>query len=75
MLEFATRHEVSLVSYPPEELARVGPLPTPSAKVRAKIGIDGVAEPAAMRAAGTDRLLVTKVRGPRVTVALARREA
>jgi cobalt-precorrin 5A hydrolase len=75
LLEFAARHNVPLTTYTPEMLARVGPLPTPSAKVLAKIGIAGVAEPAAMLAAGTDRLLLPKVRGPRVTMALARREA
>jgi cobalt-precorrin 5A hydrolase len=72
---FAARYGVPLVSYTTEELARAGPLPTPSAKVRAKIGVDGVAEPAAMLAAGTDWLLMPKVRGERVTMALARREA
>jgi cobalamin biosynthesis protein CbiG len=73
--EFATKHNVPLLSFDSEELARVEPLPSPSERVRARIGIAGVAEPAAMLAAGTDRLLVTKVRGPRVTMALARREA
>jgi cobalt-precorrin 5A hydrolase len=73
--EFAARRQVPLVSYQPEELAAVGPLPTPSEKVREKIGIAGVAEPAALRAAGASKLLVTKVRGPRVTMAVARREA
>jgi len=73
--EFAGRHVVPLVSYPPEELAQVEPLPTPSEKVRAKIGIAGVAEPAAMLAAATNVLLVPKHRGRRVTMALARREA
>jgi cobalt-precorrin 5A hydrolase len=73
--EFAASREVPLMSYRPEELAKVAPLPTPSEKVRAKIGIAGVAEPAAMLAAGTTSLLVPKVRGPRVTMALARREA
>jgi len=72
---FAARRQVPLRTYSPEELAGVGPLPTPSAKVRAKIGIAGVAEPAAMLAAGTTALLVPKVRGPRVTMALARSEA
>jgi cobalt-precorrin 5A hydrolase len=72
---FAACHEVPLLSYDTEALARAGPLPNPSERVRAKIGIAGVAEPAAMLAAGTSRLVVPKVRGPRVTMALARREA
>jgi cobalt-precorrin 5A hydrolase len=75
LLEFAARHQVPLVTYSPEELAQVGPLPSPSEKVRAKIGIAGVAEPAAMRAAGNRTLLVPKIRGERITMALARREA
>jgi cobalt-precorrin 5A hydrolase len=52
----------------------VGPLPTPSDAVRARIGIAGVAEPAAMLAAGTRDLLMPKRRGRRVTMALARRD-
>jgi cobalamin biosynthesis protein CbiG len=73
--EFAARHAVPLVSYTPEELAQVEPLPTPSEKVRAKIGIAGVAEPAAMLGAATNSLLIPKFRGERLTMALARREA
>jgi cobalt-precorrin 5A hydrolase len=72
---FAGRHQVPLVSYPPQELAAVKNLPTPSEKVRGKIGIAGVAEPAAMLAACADWLLMPKYRGERVTMALARREA
>jgi cobalt-precorrin 5A hydrolase len=41
--------------------------------VRSKIGIAAVAEPAALRAAGADRLLVKKQVGPGITVAVARR--
>jgi cobalt-precorrin 5A hydrolase len=73
--EFAAGHRVPLVSYASGELADVGPLPTPSAKVQEKIGLAGVAEPAALRAAGATELLVAKVRGRRTTMALARREA
>jgi len=71
--EFAARHGVPLRCFAPEELARVPDIPTPSEKVRAKIGVAGVAEPAAMLAAGTTSLIVPKVRGERVTMALARR--
>jgi cobalt-precorrin 5A hydrolase len=73
LLEFAAGHGVPLRAFSPEELAGVGPLPTPSEQVRRRIGIAGVAEPAALMAAGADRLLVTKVRGARVTMAVARR--
>jgi cobalt-precorrin 5A hydrolase len=73
LLAFAAGHGVPLRVFSREELAGVGPLPTPSERVRQKIGIAGVAEPAALLAAGAERLLVTKVRGPRVTMAVARR--
>lgn len=72
--KFAAQHGVPLRSFSLEELARVAPLPTPSETVRSKIGILGVAEPAAMLAAGTATLLVPKQCGRRVTMALARRE-
>jgi cobalamin biosynthesis protein CbiG len=74
LIEFAARRGVPLRAFSTAELAEVGPLPTPSAVVRAKIGIAGVAEPAAMLAAGTRELLMPKRRGARVTMALARRE-
>jgi len=48
---------------------------TPSERVRSKIGIPAVAEPAALRAAGASRLLVTKQKGPGLTLALARKPA
>jgi cobalt-precorrin 5A hydrolase len=74
LLEFAAGHQVPLVTFSLEALGRVRGLPTPSAVVRRKIGIDGVAEPAALLAAGADRLLVPKQRGRRVTLAVARTE-
>jgi cobalt-precorrin 5A hydrolase len=73
LLAFAAGRGVPLRVFAVAELAAVGPLPTPSEKVQQKIGIAGVAEPAALLAAGAERLLVTKVRGPRVTMAVARR--
>jgi len=72
--EFARQHGVALETFNLEELGGVGPLPTPSAVVRAKIGVDGVAEPAAMLAAGARTLIVPKKCGRRVTMAVARRE-
>jgi cobalt-precorrin 5A hydrolase len=72
--EFARHHEVPLVSFGIDELARVAPLPTPSETVKAKIGIYGVAEPAAILAAGTTTLIVPKCRGQRITMAVARKE-
>lgn len=72
--QFATQHGVALRCFRPDELAQVPRIPTPSERVRAKIGVAGVAEPAAMLAANTTCLLVPKFRGERVTLALARRE-
>jgi cobalamin biosynthesis protein CbiG len=63
-----------LQAFSAAELQAAGPLPTPSEAVRARIGIAGVAEPAAMLAAQTRSLLMPKRRGRRVTMALARRE-
>jgi precorrin-4 C11-methyltransferase len=66
------------VFYAPDELARVERIPTPSDVVARCIGTPGVAEPAALLASGSDRLLVTKrvVASPlapqRITLALAR---
>jgi len=73
LLEFAQRHGVPLRCFEVKELASVSP-PTPSETVRAKIGVLGVAEPAALLAAGEDGvLIVPKQRGQRVTLAVARR--
>jgi cobalamin biosynthesis protein CbiG len=72
--EFAGRHQVPLISFSLSELARVADLPSPSEAVRAKIGISGVAEPAAMLGAGAKTLLMEKYKGDRITMALARRE-
>lgn len=74
LIEFANQHGVSLRSFSLEELATVTDLPTPSEKVRTKIGVAGVAEPAAMLAAKTEYLLMPKYRGARITMALARRK-
>jgi cobalamin biosynthesis protein CbiG len=73
--EFAAAHGVPLRAFGVDELAAAGPLPTPSEAVRARVGVAGVAEPAAMLAAGTRTLLVPKQHGARVTMAVARRDA
>ncbi len=66
---------VPLWPYPAAELAEV-PVPDPSELVRAEVGIPGVAEAAALRAASEwgagAELVVGKTRGDRVTVAVAR---
>jgi cobalamin biosynthesis protein CbiG len=74
LLAFAEQHQVPLRVFSVDELAKVTKLPTPSATVQEKIGIPGVAEPAALLAAGTDRLLMPKFKSDRVTLAVARRE-
>ena len=73
--DFASEHGVPVRAFGLDELAAVGPLPTPSEAVRARVGVAGVAEPAAMLAAGTQTLLMPKYRGARVTMALAQRDA
>jgi cobalt-precorrin 5A hydrolase len=73
LIEFAARRDLPLRVFSPAELARVGPLPTPSEVVRARVGLAGVAEPAALLAAGARELVVPKQRGRRVTLAVARR--
>src|SRR5262249_48847383 len=59
LLALAERHGWHTVFYSPEELADV-PAPNPSAVVAKCIGTPGVAEPAALLAAGAERLLVEK---------------
>jgi len=74
LLEFAARHDVPLRSFSLEELAQVPDLPSPSEVVRQKIGVPGVAEPAALLASSGGRLVTPKVKGTRITMALAHRE-
>ncbi len=74
LIAFAARHGVPLRAFSVHELGAVADLPSPSARVRDKIGIDGVAEPAALLASGVRALLTPKVKGARVTMAVARRE-
>jgi cobalt-precorrin 5A hydrolase len=75
LLAFAAARKLPLVAFPPALLADQPGIETPSERVRSKIGIPAVAEPAALRAAGASRLLVTKQKGPGLTLALARRPA
>ena len=73
LIAFAASRGVPLVAFPPECLETQAGVETPSERVRSKIGIAAVSEPAALRAAGASKLLVTKQIGPGVTVAVARR--
>ncbi len=72
LIAFARNRNVPLVAFPPEQLADLPGIETPSERVRSKIGIPAVAEPAALRAAGAERLLLPKRKGPGVTLALWR---
>ena len=73
LLEFAQSRGLPLVAFPAGQLADHPGIETPSERVRSKVGLVAVAEPAALRASGASRLLVAKEKGPGVTLALARR--
>jgi len=73
LIAFAEGRGVPFVAFAPEDLADQPGIETPSERVRSKIGIAAVAEPAALREAGAKSLLVTKQKGPGVTVAVARK--
>jgi precorrin-4 C11-methyltransferase len=78
LLELAGRHGWQTFFYPVEELAAVAGVPNPSEVVARCVGTPGVAEPAALLAAGVNRLLVEKqvltsaLAPQRMTFALAR---
>lgn len=73
LIAFAGGRGVPFVAFPPEHLADHPGIETPSERVRAKVGLTAVAEPAALRGAGVEKLLVPKQKGPGVTLAVARR--
>jgi cobalt-precorrin 5A hydrolase len=73
LLAFARGRRLPLVSFPPAWLADTPGVERPSERVRARVGIAAVAEPAALRGAGAAALLVPKQIGPGVTLAIARR--
>jgi precorrin-4 C11-methyltransferase len=81
LLEFARKNGWEIAFFRSTELAGVPDLPNPSPIVEKCIGTPGVAEPAALLAAGEDRLLVPKqvLTSPhsdrRMTFALARSAA
>jgi precorrin-4 C11-methyltransferase len=78
ILDLAGRNGWPTCFFPAEELAAVSGIANPSEVVTRCVGTPGVAEPAALRAAGAERLLVEKivVTSPlapqRMTFALAR---
>lgn len=78
LLELAQRHGWRTAFYPAEELARVPNIPNPSAVVAKCVATPGVAEPAALLAAGSAHLVAEKhvlassFAPQRMTFALAR---
>lgn len=73
LLAFAKGRGIPVVAFPPADLDGQPGIETPSDRVRSKIGIAAVAEPAALRAAGASQLLVAKQKRHGVTLALARK--
>lgn len=70
--EVVARHGWPLLTYGADELAAAPGRYERSAVVERAVGTPAVAAPAALLAAGAGRLLLPKLRGERVTVALAR---
>lgn len=70
LIAFAQRHDINVRLFTPEELNSVKGITRSEAAFRAT-GANAVAEPAALLAAGTNRLLVTKQKCGNVTLALA----
>jgi precorrin-4 C11-methyltransferase len=71
---FATRYRLALHTFSADQLNAVPDVPNPSSWARSAVGAQGVAEPAALLAAGATSLLVEKVRRGRVTVAIAEKQ-
>ncbi len=72
LLAFARDSGLELRLFPATALDRVAGVLHPSEAVRAAVGTAGVAEPAALLAAGATELLVPKVKQARATAAIAR---
>lgn len=71
LLAFAERHDIPLRFFESAELNAVAVPSSPSVHALAAIGANGVAEPAALLAAGRGRLLLKKVKSGNVTLAVA----
>ncbi len=70
LLEAAGQLGVPITFYSPEELEHVA-VPTPSSRVKHHVGVESVCEAAAMTLARTNRLIVSKSKSERVTLAVA----
>lgn len=71
LLSVSAARNLPLKIYTPEQLSSVPDLPNPSAYAQKAVRAPGVAEPAALLAAGDNKLLVEKQKFPNVTVAVA----
>jgi cobalt-precorrin 5A hydrolase len=71
LLAFAERHGIPLRFFESNELNAVAVPSPPSSHALDAIGAHGVAEPAALLAAGSGRLLLKKVKSGNVTLAVA----
>lgn len=74
LLQVSRKKGWALEIVTPEQIAQIPSLPNPSAHAQKALGVLGVAEPAALLAAGSDTLLVEKRKFPNVTVAVALRK-
>jgi len=70
LIAAARRLGVPLQCFPPEELAPIK-VPNPSALVQRHLGVASVCEAAALKAAGSNTLLVAKQKTANVTLAIA----
>ena len=75
LIEYAGRYEIPLEFYESDELNSVACPSPPSEHARAAIGAVGVAEPAALLASGSGRLMLQKVKSVNVTLAVAEIQA
>ena len=71
LLDLTAKHNWSFVTYTPEQLNEM-PLHNPSETVFKYTGAYGVSEPAALRYANTEDLLLEKKKSGNVTVSIAR---
>jgi cobalamin biosynthesis protein CbiG len=70
ILEISRKNNWPLMAFTRAELARVA-TPNPSEMVKKRIGVASVCEAAALLAARTDRLIITKMKSRRATLAAA----
>jgi cobalt-precorrin 5A hydrolase len=70
LISLCRKNNWPLLTFTKAELGRVK-APNPSKTVNKNIGVDSVCEAAALLAARTDRLVITKVKSRRATLAAA----